>query len=122
MTHDPVTGKVLDDRFEYPVYDGPTLERICDGYKYQGVRDHVEVRFTYIDGDIKDTNSEKDLRGTVCGIMGTPRDPHSCIVVYFIPSFDRSTDPTPWEIIYWPNRKKGHVINVRKRKLFLERA
>jgi hypothetical protein len=115
MVHDPVTGKPLDIRFEMPVVNGPSWERLCDGLKYQGIRDHVETEFTCINS----MGEEKKIKGAACGINPhQPRDPSVHQTIRFIPETDCSTNPIPCEIDYWPRRNQGHFIDVRGREMY----
>ena len=112
MTQDPVTGKNLDDRFQFPVVGGPSWERLCDGLKYNRGRDHVEVSFTVLNEEGERT----EVAGTVIAIEGQPRSMHNPLVK-FIPDYDCSTNPVPLEVSYWPHRRLGHSTDVRLKRL-----
>ena len=113
MAYNPVNGQKLDDRFEYPVVNGPTWERLCDGLKYQSGVDHVEVRFSYQQGP--EQEDELTIRGRVWGISSPSGNPSTNPTVLFVPETDCSTYPVPWEVSYWPNRKQGVIVNVKLR-------
>lgn len=115
MTHDPVTKKVLDDRYEYPVVNGPSWERLCDALKYSNVRE-MGVTFTWVDQE----GREQETQGRVCSIEGSAHYPGTNPVVGFIPAY--SAYPVLLQINYWPNHRKGHVVNVRRRERFARKS
>lgn len=113
MGCDPVTGRQLDPRYEQPILDGPSWERLCDALKYSSIRE-MGVEFA-----IADTYGKAQLVfGRVCGIDGSPGSPDLNPTIKFIPASDCSSHPIPMEMNYYPSRRLGHAVDVSLRLRF----
>lgn len=110
----PLDGKELDARFEYPIIDGPTWERLCDGLKYQNPDDHIEVRITILTGP--EPEQERVIKGDVCGIWSRWGTPRLKATILFIPETEATSTPIiPWELTYASFKKMGVAVDIKRR-------